>query len=79
MKDNDNLKLVFTGTVVEASFLKSLLEENGIGALLRDTLNESILAGWASGAPGDAGLLFVAERHVDEATRLIDEYHNSKI
>jgi hypothetical protein len=78
MKDNENLKLVFTGTVVEASFLKSLLEENGIGALLRDTLNESIVAGWVSGASDDAGLLFVAEQHEDEASQLIAEYLKSK-
>lgn len=78
MKENENLKLVFTGTVVEASFLKSLLEENGIGALLRDTLNESIVAGWVSGSPDDAGLLYVVENHEEEAKRLITEYLSNK-
>ena len=51
MKDKEELKLVYTGTVVEANFLQSLLEENGIGALVRDTLHESVVAGWASGPP----------------------------
>jgi hypothetical protein len=78
MNDKENLKLVFTGSVVEASFIQSLLEENGIGALVRDTLNESLVAGWASGAPADAGLLFVAESHETEAKRLIEEYLSSK-
>jgi hypothetical protein len=78
MKDKEELKLVFTGSVVEASFLQSMLEENGIGALVRDTLHESVVAGWASGSPDDAGLLFVSESHENEAKRLIDEYLRSK-
>ena len=78
MKDKEELMLVFTGSVVEASFLQSMLEENGIGALVRDTLHESVVAGWASGSPDDAGLLFVSESHENEARRLIDEYLRSK-
>ncbi len=74
MKDKENLKLVFTGTVLQASFLQSMLEESGIGALIRDTLHESLVAGWASGAPDDSGLLFVAESHEEEAKRLIEDY-----
>ena len=78
MKDKEALKLVFTGSVVEANFLQSLLEENGIGALVRDTLHESMVAGWASGAPDDAGLLYVAESHEEEAKKLIQIYKESK-
>ncbi len=78
MKDNEDLILIYTGSVVEANFLKSLLEENGMGALVRDTLNESIVAGWASGSPDDAGLLYVSESHEKEARRLIEEYLSSK-
>jgi len=78
MKDKEELILVFTGSVVEASFLQSMLEENGIGALVRDTLHESVVAGWASGSPDDAGLLYVSESHEIEARRLIDEYMRSK-
>lgn len=78
MQDDDDLKLVFTGTVVEAGFLKSILEENGIGALMRDTLNESIVAGWVSGSPDDAGLLYVAAEHEEAARKLVNEYLTSK-
>jgi hypothetical protein len=31
MSDQEGLKLVYTGSVIEADFLRSLLEENGIG------------------------------------------------
>jgi hypothetical protein len=78
MNENDDLKRVFTGSFVEAQFIASLLEENGIGALVRNTLEESLIAGWASGAPEDAGLVFVSEQHLDQAKILIEEYLKSK-
>lgn len=79
MKDKEELKLVYTGTVVKATFLQAYLEDNGIGALVRDTLHESVVAGWASGSPDDAGLLFVSESHEEEAKRLVDEYLRAEI
>jgi hypothetical protein len=78
MNDNEDLKRVFTGSLVEANFIASLLEENGIGALVRDTLNESIIAGWASGSPEDAGLVFVSESHAEKAAALIKDYLKKK-
>lgn len=78
MDDQENLKRVFTGSFVEAQFVASLLEENGIGALVRNTLGESIIAGWASGAPEDAGLVFVAESHMDQATAIIKNYQDAE-
>ena len=74
MKDKEYLKLVFTGTVLQANFLQSMLEENGIGALVRDTLNESVVAGWVSGAPDDSGMLYVSQNHEEQAKKLIEDY-----
>ena len=78
MNDHEDLKRVFTGSLVEANFIASLLEENGIGALVRNTLEESIIAGWASGSPEDAGLVFVPESHAEKALALIKEYLEQK-
>jgi hypothetical protein len=78
MNDHDDLKNVFTGSVLEADFIKSMLEENGIGAMVRNTLGESLVAGWASGAPDDAGLVYVIENHEAEAKKLIEDYFKSK-
>ena len=78
MKEHDDLKNVFTGSVLEADFIKSLLEENGIGAMVRNTLGESLVAGWASGSPDDAGLVYVIENHEQEAKKIIEEYIKSK-
>jgi hypothetical protein len=74
MKDQEDLVCVYTGTIVEGNFLKGILEERGIGALLRNTLQESMVAGWASGAPDDSALIFVAAEDVPEAKKIIGEY-----
>lgn len=78
MNENDDLKLVFTGSFLEAQFIGGLLEDNGIGALVRNTLEESVIAGWASGSPEDSGLVFVAEYHEEQAKALIREYQSTK-
>ena len=78
MNENDDLKRVFTGSFIEAKFIASLLEENGIGALVRNTMEESIIAGWASGAQEDAGLVYVAEYQIEKAKGIIEEYLKTK-
>lgn len=77
MSDNSKLILVFTGSAVEASFVKSILEDNRIGCHVRDTLSESSIAGWASGAPEDSNLVFVSEYHEGEAKKLVKEFLDS--
>lgn len=78
MNESDDLKNVFTGSVIEADFIRSLLEESGIGAMVRNTMGESLVAGWVSGGPEDAGLVYVIESHEQEAKKIIEEYLKSK-
>ena len=78
MSLHDGLKNVYTGSVLEANFIKSLLEESGIGAMVRNTLYESFVAGWASGGHEDSGLVYVTESHEEEAKKIIEEYLKSK-
>jgi hypothetical protein len=78
MNDQDGLVNVFTGSVLEADYIKSLLEESGIGAMVRNTMGESLVAGWVSGGPEDAGLVYVIENHEEEAKRIIEEYLSNK-
>jgi hypothetical protein len=78
MNEHDSLKGVFTGSVLEANFIKSLLEESGIGAMVRNTMDESIVAGWVSGGPDDSGIVYVIENHEEEAKKIIEEYLKSK-
>lgn len=77
MTDQDNIKLVFTGSSVEAGFIQSILAENGIEYMLRDSLTESIHAGWASGTTSTSSRIFVAHEHEEKAKQLIAEYLQS--
>jgi hypothetical protein len=77
MEEQEGIKRVYTGSIVEAEFLITVLKENGIEAMLRNTLEESTIAGWASGAPEDAAMLFVTENHYKKALKAIEEYFKS--
>lgn len=78
MSQSDKTVRVFTGSKVEANFIKSVLEGNGIGAMIRNTYEESTIAGWVSGAQGDACRVFVAEHDKQEAEKLIEQIAESE-
>ena len=78
MSEHESLKNVFTGSVLEADYVKSLLEENGIGAMVRNTMGESLVAGWVSGGPEDAGLVYVIENHEERQNNIIEDYLATK-
>lgn len=71
---NQDLIQVYTGSIVEANFINEILKENGIGSILRDTLNESIIAGWGSGSPEDSALIFVENEMSAKAKKIIEDY-----
>ena len=74
----DDIGLVYTGSRVEGLYLEEILEENGIGVIRRDTLSESVHAGWADGAPEDTVRLFVATENLLEAKNILQEYFDSR-
>lgn len=78
MEKNEELLRVFTGSEVQAEFVKVMLEDNDIGALVRNTLRESLTAGWVSGSREDACRVFVAKRHQEKAEKLVEEYRISE-
>lgn len=75
--NDQNLKVVYTGSVVEASFIQSVLEENGIGCILRDSLAESVHAGWGSGSPESSNRIFVDKSQETRAKKIIEEFLKS--
>ena len=75
---SEDLKLIYTGSVIEAGYLAELLEENKITSILRDSLSESVIAGWASGSPEDAGRIYVASEHAENAKIIIEKYLASR-
>jgi hypothetical protein len=74
----EDVKLVFTGSAIEASFIAEILEENEIPFILRDTLDESIIAGWASGSPEDSGLIYVESQDFTKADEVIKNYLSTR-
>ena len=77
MTENEGLKRVFLGSNVDGSFIKSILEDNGISCLLRDSLMESATAGWASGSTENSCSIFVEESNEATAKELIEQYKSS--
>ncbi len=75
---SEDIKLVYTGSDVEAMYLEELLKKNGIGSIRRNNLQESTIAGWASGSPADSTQLFVESLNLDKAKQLLDEYFASR-
>ena len=77
MTDHDGLKRVFTGSSVDANFIKSILEDNGVGCIVKDSLQESTIAGWGSGAPEVSCRVFVVESDEESALDLVKQYLES--
>jgi len=74
----DELSLVYTGSRVEGLFLEELLKENGIGCMRKDTLKESVSAGWAQGSPEDAVKIYVETFNYEKARKVLDDYFASR-
>ena len=78
MSISSDLVRVYTGTKVEGLYIKAMLEENGIGVFDKDTLEESVIAGWVNGSTEDEMLLFVSPENADKAKALIEDYFKSR-
>ncbi|MCF6170390.1 MAG: DUF2007 domain-containing protein [Bacteroidales bacterium] len=72
------IKLVYTGSRVEAMFLKELLEKNQIGCIFKDALGASVSAGWADGSPEDGARIYVEPQNEEKAKTLLKEYFDSR-
>ena len=76
--DNE-IKKVYSGSVVDAEFIGSVLADNGIQFLIRNFQEESLVAGWAAGViQGDASV-FVFEKDYDKAMLLLEEINAAEM
>jgi len=69
---------IYTGSIVEARFLVELLNEHNIGCRLRDTISESVIAGWGSGSPEDSAIIQVETDRAEEAKKIIETYFKNR-
>lgn len=75
----NEIKQVYAGSIVNAEYIGSVLEENGIQFLIRNFQEESLVAGWAASTiKGDASV-YVFSKDYDKAMLLLDEIHESDI
>ena len=75
----NEIKQVYAGSIVNAEYIGSVLEENGIQFLIRNFQEESLVAGWAANTiKGDASV-YVFTKDYDKAMLLLDEIHESDI
>lgn len=70
--EKDGIKHVYTGSKVEAGYIRELLEESGISSLSRNTLDDVLPTGY----PEDAVLVYVAEHDHEKAMKIINKYLN---
>ena len=75
----NELKRIYSGSVVDAGFIGSVLEDNDIQFLIRNYQEESLVAGWAAGTiKGDASV-FVFAKDYEKAMSLLDEIEASEM
>ena len=75
----NKLKRIYSGSVINAEFIGSVLEQNDIPFLIRNYQEESLVAGWAASTiKGDASV-FVFDKDYDRAMLLLDEINASEM
>lgn len=75
---SEDIKLVYRGSRAEGLWLTEILKEEGIGAILKDTLSSSVQAGWADGYPENAVKIFVESFNYDKGKKIIDTYFKNR-
>lgn len=76
--DNE-IKQIYSGSVVNAEFIGSVLEENDIQFLIRNFQEESLVAGWAANVIKGEASVYVFAKDYDRAMLLLDEIQKSHI
>jgi len=69
---------VFSGSSIDASFIKSYLEDNGIGCIVNNLLENSIGAGWVDPNSGQGSTISVSAENYEKAEKLVRVYLDSR-
>lgn len=77
MTNREDIVLLYTGTEINASVLKEILEENQIGALIKNSLKAGLTAGFGGGYSEAEAQLFVTQEHLDKAKEILDDFLKS--
>lgn len=77
MSDHEDLVLLYTSTEIDANVLKEILEDNQIGALIKNPLKSGLTAGFGGGYIEAEAQLYVTEEHLEKAKKLLEEFLKS--
>ena len=69
---------VFSGSTVDASFVKNHLEANDITTFVKNRSDESLLAGWVDPNGILGTQIFVSAENYEKAEKLVREYLDSR-
>ena len=72
------IKRVYSGSVINAEFIGSVLANNGIQFLIRNFQEESLLAGWAANVIKGEASVYVFAKDYDKAMQILEELSNSE-
>ena len=75
----NEIKKVYTSSLMNAEFLGSVLEQNNIHFLIRNYQQESLVAGWAANVIKGEASVYVFAKDYDRAMLLLDEIQKSHI
>ena len=70
----NNLVNIFIGSDIEVNYIASLLSDNQIECIIRNTLEESLSAGWVSGSMYNSSIIRVSVDDIEKSKQIIDEY-----
>ena len=70
---NNEITSIYAGSLVNAVFIGSVLDESGIRFLIRNFQEESLCAGWAANTIKGEASVFVFKEDYDKAKQLLDE------
>lgn len=74
MGQEDQLTHLYTGSQINAGFVKIYLEEHNIPSFLRNDMHSGITAGFGAALPGSETKVFVKKKHFMQARVLLNKY-----
>lgn len=74
MGPEDRLTHLYTGSQINAGFIKIYLEEHYIPCFIRNDMHSGITAGFGAALPGIETKVFVKKKHFMQARVLLSKY-----
>lgn len=77
MTNHEDLMLLYNGTEINANVLKEILEDNQIGCLIRNDMKSGLSAGFGGGYMETEASVYVAQKNIDKAKELLEQFVKS--